>query len=138
MVLNWWRRKLAERDPYLQLFMRNFVATTTVVARTDAVRAAGGFDETLQSAQDYKLWLDMAYDDGQYRESWFWAIWLAVEGVLVVGGIYSLMLSVFLAPVSLGTWLVADRLILTWFETVLWAGGSFMGILAGLVMVKWY
>ena len=45
---------------YLSLFLRNFIATSTVVARRDAIRAQGGFDESLLSAQDYQLWLSIA------------------------------------------------------------------------------
>ena len=47
-------------DPFVALFKRGFVATSTVVARVDAVRACGGFDESLPSGQDYELWLAMA------------------------------------------------------------------------------
>lgn len=47
-------------DHYAGLFMRNFIATSTVVTRRAAVAAAGGFDETLPSGQDYKLWLTIA------------------------------------------------------------------------------
>lgn len=54
------RRAAARTDPYLALFLRNFIDTSTVVARRAAVLAAGGFDESLPSAQDYKLWLAMA------------------------------------------------------------------------------
>ncbi len=46
-------------DPFVQLYRRGFIATTTVVARRDAVLAAGGFDETLATAQDFDLWLKM-------------------------------------------------------------------------------
>lgn len=47
----------AAKDPYAALFVRAFVATTTVVARRDTVLAAGGFDTALRAAQDYDLWL---------------------------------------------------------------------------------
>ncbi|MBF0323904.1 MAG: glycosyltransferase family 2 protein [Alphaproteobacteria bacterium] len=49
----------AAADPFAALFVRAYVATTTVVARRDAVLAAGGFDPTLPAAQDYDLWLAM-------------------------------------------------------------------------------
>lgn len=52
-------RHLAGADPFVALFKRGFVATSTVVARTDAVRACGGFDQSLPSGQDYELWLAM-------------------------------------------------------------------------------
>ena len=47
----------AARDPALALFERNFIATSTVMARREAVLAAGGFDPGLPSAHDYDLWL---------------------------------------------------------------------------------
>ncbi len=46
-------------DPLVSLYRRGYIATTTVVARRDAVIAAGGFDETLPNAQDFALWLSM-------------------------------------------------------------------------------
>lgn len=47
-------------DPFVALFQRGFVATSTVVARRDAVQAAGGFETSLRAAQDYDLWLRLA------------------------------------------------------------------------------
>lgn len=47
-------------DPWVALFKRGFVATSTVVAWRAAVLAAGGFDPDLPAAQDYDLWLAMA------------------------------------------------------------------------------
>lgn len=38
----------------------NYVATSTVVARTAAVREAGGFDPRFVPAEDYDLWLSLA------------------------------------------------------------------------------
>jgi glycosyltransferase involved in cell wall biosynthesis len=39
------------------LFVRGFVTTSTVVARRSVLLAAGGFDPSLRSGQDYDLWL---------------------------------------------------------------------------------
>lgn len=50
----------AARDPFAALFVRGFVATSTVVARLSAVREAGCFDPGLRSGQDYDLWLGIA------------------------------------------------------------------------------
>lgn len=47
------------------LFTRGFVATSTVVARRAPLLAAGGFDETLMSSQDYELWLRLAARPGE-------------------------------------------------------------------------
>jgi len=41
------------------LYRRGFISTSSVVARRDAVTAAGGFDETLRVGQDFDLWLKM-------------------------------------------------------------------------------
>lgn len=51
------RRFQDARDPFVGLYRMGFIATSTVVARRDAVLAAGGFDETLATAQDFDLWL---------------------------------------------------------------------------------
>lgn len=51
------RHFAAAADPYAANFLRGFIATSTVLARRDAVLAAGGFDATLPSGQDYELWL---------------------------------------------------------------------------------
>ncbi|MEO0036294.1 MAG: UDP-Glc:alpha-D-GlcNAc-diphosphoundecaprenol beta,3-glucosyltransferase WfgD [Pseudomonadota bacterium] len=50
-----WRRDPA--DPYRTLFLRGFISSSTVLVRREALVAAGGFDETLRSAQDYEMWL---------------------------------------------------------------------------------
>lgn len=39
------------------LFERNFIPAPSALVRTDALRNAGGFDESLVYAQDYDLWL---------------------------------------------------------------------------------
>jgi len=44
-------------DPFASLFLRGFIATSTVVARRAAIITVGGFDETLPSGQDFDLWL---------------------------------------------------------------------------------
>ncbi len=44
-------------DPFVGLYKRGFLDTCTVVARRDAIVAAGGFDETLPNAQDFEMWL---------------------------------------------------------------------------------
>lgn len=53
-------------DPFVALMLRGFVATSTVVARRDAVLAAGGFNPALRAAQDYDLWLSLA-ESGRFR-----------------------------------------------------------------------
>jgi glycosyltransferase involved in cell wall biosynthesis len=45
---------------FAALFRRGFAATSTVLARREAIEAAGGFDDTLLSGQDYELWLRIA------------------------------------------------------------------------------
>ena len=58
------RHYRAARDPAVALFRRNFIATSTVVARHAALRAAGGFDPGLPAAQDYDLWLALVLGPG--------------------------------------------------------------------------
>ena len=53
----------AGADAFPALFKRGFVATSSVVCRRDAIEAAGGFDESLPSGQDYELWLSIARFD---------------------------------------------------------------------------
>ena len=50
--------------PYVELYRRGYIGTTTVVARRDAVLAAGGFDTGLPNAQDFDLWLAMLRSPG--------------------------------------------------------------------------
>lgn len=50
----------AASDPFAALFLRGFVATSTVVARKAAVVEAGGFDPSIAAGQDYDLWLKIA------------------------------------------------------------------------------
>ncbi len=51
-------RRFAEADErFVALYRRGYISTSTVVARRDAVMAAGGFDTTLPNGQDFELWL---------------------------------------------------------------------------------
>lgn len=46
---------------YHKLILRNFIGSTSFpLLRTQALRAAGGFDPQMQSAQDYDVWLRLA------------------------------------------------------------------------------
>jgi glycosyltransferase involved in cell wall biosynthesis len=47
----------AALDPFDVLYRRGFIATSSVVVRRESIAAAGGFDETLQTGQDFDLWL---------------------------------------------------------------------------------
>ena len=49
-------------DPYRGLYRKGFLATSTVVVRRDAVLSAGGFDESLRTAQDFDLWLKILHN----------------------------------------------------------------------------
>ena len=51
-------------EPYLQLYRLGYIATSGVVALREAVIAAGGFDESLPTAQDFALWLTMLNKPG--------------------------------------------------------------------------
>lgn len=56
-------------DPYRTLFLRGFISSSTVLVRRDLVRAVGGFDDTLRSAQDYELWLAVLARAGRRFET---------------------------------------------------------------------
>lgn len=44
-------------DPFVDYFLRGYIATSTVVARRGLLVDAGGFDPSLRAGQDYELWL---------------------------------------------------------------------------------
>ena len=44
-------------DPFVDYFLRGYIATSTVVARRELLTDAGGFDPSLRAGQDYELWL---------------------------------------------------------------------------------
>jgi glycosyltransferase involved in cell wall biosynthesis len=58
-------RSPREGDVADALFRENFVCTSTVIARRDAVLAAGGFRTEFEPAEDYDLWLRLA-DRGRF------------------------------------------------------------------------
>ena len=47
-------------SPVAELFEVNFVLTSSVVARREALELTGGFDETLSHAEDLDLWIRLA------------------------------------------------------------------------------
>ena len=49
-------------DAFVSLYRKGYVASSSVVARRDAVLAAGGFDPDLRNAQDFDLWLAVTRD----------------------------------------------------------------------------
>ncbi len=49
-----------EGDLFAPLLRRNFVATSSVVARAAAVRGAGGFRADVSHGEDHGLWLELA------------------------------------------------------------------------------
>ncbi len=59
-------RFVSARQPFVleravsTLFAENVVGTSTVIARTDLLREAGGFNTGLTSAEDWDLWLVLA------------------------------------------------------------------------------
>ena len=57
------RRFREQRDPFVTLYRKGYIDTCSVVARRDAVLAAG-FDESLPNAQDFELWLAMLKEPG--------------------------------------------------------------------------
>ena len=55
-------RYKAASDHYVALYRTGFVGSITVLARRRAIEAAGGFDESLLTGQDFDLWLSMLRD----------------------------------------------------------------------------
>lgn len=51
---------LMDHDAQAQIYAEPLVATSTVVARTALLRSVGGFNERLQRAEDWDLWLHLA------------------------------------------------------------------------------
>ena len=51
------RRFREHPDPFVGLYRKGYIATSTVVADRQAVLEAGGFDEGLPNGQDFVLWL---------------------------------------------------------------------------------
>ena len=49
-------------DPYVCLYRKGYIATSSVVAQREVLRTVGGFDETLATAQDFDLWLKVLAD----------------------------------------------------------------------------
>lgn len=49
-------------DPYVELYIKGYIPSISVVAKRAAVLAAGCFDETLRNAQDFELWLALLAD----------------------------------------------------------------------------
>ena len=49
----------ASKEPFVTLYRKGYIATSTVVARRKTVLAAGGFDESLPNAQDFDFWLEI-------------------------------------------------------------------------------
>ena len=46
-------------DWFTRLLLDNIIITSTVLAKKEAVVAAGGFDTVFEPAEDYRLWLSM-------------------------------------------------------------------------------
>jgi glycosyltransferase involved in cell wall biosynthesis len=52
------------RDAFVSLYRKGYIPSCSVVAKRQAVIAAGGFDPGLRNAQDFDLWLAMTRDPG--------------------------------------------------------------------------
>ena len=50
------------RDPYVTLFRKGYISTSTVVVGRQDILACGGFDTSLKNAQDFDLWLSLLSD----------------------------------------------------------------------------
>jgi glycosyltransferase involved in cell wall biosynthesis len=55
-----WCNNVSREDMFKRLYTVNCILTQGVVVDRDVFDRCGGFDETLRSAQDYDMWLNMA------------------------------------------------------------------------------
>ncbi|NQU61364.1 MAG: glycosyltransferase family 2 protein [Rhodospirillales bacterium] len=51
------RRFKETQDPFIGLYRKGYIPSSSVVTRRDAVVSVGGFDPSLANAQDFDLWL---------------------------------------------------------------------------------
>ena len=56
--------RTASSSPYIGLYRRGFIATSTVVTHRQAIVDAGAFDDTLPVGQDFDLWLKLLQSPG--------------------------------------------------------------------------
>lgn len=56
------RHPLPAHINFKNLFIRNFIATSTVMLRREILNKIGFFNETIKSCEDYDLWLRIASD----------------------------------------------------------------------------
>ena len=64
LMVNCAKRFQDADDPFSGLYRHDFIGTSTVVARRNALLAVGGFDESVQPAQDFDLWLRVLAQPG--------------------------------------------------------------------------
>lgn len=62
-IIDCTRRYRATTQTFSALYRYGYIATSSVVVRKSAVVSAGGFDETLATAQDFDLWLKILSQD---------------------------------------------------------------------------
>ena len=58
------KRHSESREPFLTLYRKGHIITSSVVARREALIAVGGFDGALPTAQDFDLWLTLLTPSG--------------------------------------------------------------------------
>ena len=49
-------------DPFVTLYRKGYLSTSTLITRRKLLLEAGGFDEDLRNAQDFDLWLQILQD----------------------------------------------------------------------------
>jgi len=55
---------LSNKDPYISLYRKGYIATSAVLANRNAIIDAGGFNEKLPTGQDFSLWLSLLKKPG--------------------------------------------------------------------------
>ena len=51
-------------DHFVSIYRRGYISTSTVVAKRSSIIKAGGFDDSLPTAQDFDLWLSILKEPG--------------------------------------------------------------------------
>lgn len=60
--ISFWGKRCPRQDIFEGLFLKNFIATSSVAVKREVLKKYGGFDGSLFYAEDYALWLSLALE----------------------------------------------------------------------------